>query len=218
MFVKQLIGRQANMVIDMPFAEAKACIDNGTAVQATQEEITAAMEQSSAPVVAPPNEVLLAGYRVEPSEKGGYDVFDAGGVKISDSEKQPLRNQLEAREFVLVYSRRVRGLPEPTELGEAGGNAGGAGDDDNYKDHTVEELQKMAADRGLETSGATKKADWVRLLDRDDKVKKALADGEYEVLTVAELQKLAADRRIDLGDAKTKVDIVEKIKGEKAAA
>jgi hypothetical protein len=52
MFVMQLIGRQADTVIDMPFAEAKACMEQRHSSPATEEEITAAMEQSSAPIRA----------------------------------------------------------------------------------------------------------------------------------------------------------------------
>lgn len=209
MFVMQLIGRQADTVIDMPYAEAKACIDNGTARRATEDEITAEMERTTAPVTNVSREQLLAGYRMEPNEAGGYDVFDAGGVKVS---QEPLRNQLEAQNWVLGYSSRVRGLPDDLFTQTSGGEGAGGDGDVDYSKKTVEDLQKIAADRGIDSSGAKKKADWVDLLERDDKVKKALADGEYEVLTIAELKKVAADRHIDLGDATVKADIIEKLK------
>src|SRR3954471_20828631 len=171
MFVMQLIGRQADSVIDMPFAEAKACMENGTVRQATQEEITAAIEQPSAPFVAPRDEILLAGYRMEPSENGGYDVFDAGGVKISRSERQPLRNQLEARDFILAHSRRVRGLPDPEVLrGESGEGAGG--EEVDYEEMKVDELKALADRRGVAATG--NKPAIIKALQRDDTVQAAV--------------------------------------------
>ncbi len=213
MFVKQLIGRQAGFVIDMPFAEAKACIDNGTAERATEDDITAALEQSTAPNVDVTPEQLMAGYRTESAESGGFDVFDAGGVKIS---QDPLHNQIAARDFVLQHSRRVRGLPE-ADLFAGKGEGGGSSDGDDaqeedYDGHTVEELRKMADDRKVDTSKATKKADYVSALKRDDKVKKAIAEKDFEHLTIAELKAFAEEKNIDLGDANSKTDIVDKVK------
>src|SRR4051812_6481870 len=109
MFVMQLIGRQTDIAVDMPFAEAQACIGNGTARRATDAEITAAMENSTAPHVNVTPEQLLAGYRTEPALSGGFDVYDAGGVMISEA---PLHNQIVAREFVLKHALHSRGLPE----------------------------------------------------------------------------------------------------------
>jgi hypothetical protein len=182
---------------------------NGTARRATEEEVTAAMERSSAPIAHMTTEQLLAGYRLEPAEGGGYDVFDAGGVKISTEDKM-LRNRLEAEEFVVGYSRRVRGLPEADLFKSEGSDDGDA----EYGKSTVEELKAMADQRGLDSSSATKKADWIKLLERDDKVKAALAAGDLEVLNIAELKKVAADRHIDLGDSTAKADLIGKIKGD----
>jgi hypothetical protein len=198
MFVMQLIGRQAETVIDMPYAEATACIGNGTVRRATEE-------QSTAPVVHMTTDQLMAGYRIEPFEGAGFNVFDAGGVKIN---QEPLRNQLVAQEFVVDYSRRARGLPD--DLFKQQQSGGGANDDGdvNYDGNTVEELQRMAADRGIDSSGASRKADWVKLLKRDDKVKAALAAREFDTLTVDELKTVAVQKSIDLGEAKTKPEIV----------
>lgn len=214
MFVKQLIGRQAGMVIDMGFNEAMACIDNGTAQRATEDEITDAMTATTAPVASVRPEELIAGYRMEAADDGsGFHVFDPGGVRLTGKDDQPaLRNHLEAQQFMRDYALRTRGLPEDPKP------EGGEGSDlfneeaVDYSKKTVEELQAMAAARNLDTSGATKKADWIKLLERDDRVQKALKDIDYDVLTVAELKKVAADRNIDLGDATAKGDIIEKIK------
>lgn len=216
MFVYQLIGRQADTVVDMPFAEAQACMGNGTARRATEEEVTAAMERSTAPVAHMTTEQLLAGYRLEPSEAGGYDAFDTGGVKIS-TEDAPLRNKLEAEQFVAAYSRRVRGLPE-ADLFKLKGDGAGAEEVDLSK-MKVEDLKALAADRKIDISGLTKKDDIIAAIERDAAIKASLAAGSYDDLTVAELQKVAFDRNIDLTGKTAKADIIEAIKagGAKSA-
>ena len=208
MFVMQLIGRQADTVIDMPFAEAKACMEAGTVRQATQEEITAAMEQPSAPFVAPRDEILLAGYRMEPSENGGYEVFDAGGVKISKSEEKPLRNQLEARDFILAHARRTRGLPDPGVLrGDKADD--GAGGEVDYEEMKVDELKALAERRGVAATG--NKPTIIKALERDDTVRKAIADRDFEVLHVDELRAHAEQEQIDLAGKHSKPDIIDAI-------
>jgi hypothetical protein len=219
MFVKQLIGRQAGMVIDMGYEEAKACIDNGTAQRATEQEITDVMNATTAPVESIRPEELIAGYRMEAADDGsGFHVFDPGGVRLTGKDDQPIpRNHLEAQQFMRDYALRTRGLPEDKKPEDDGSSKPDAEVVD-YKKNTVEELQAMAAARNLDTSGATKKADWIALLERDDRVQKALADIDYDVLTVPELKKVAADRKIDLGTSTDKAEIIAKIKAAPATA
>lgn len=83
MFVKQLIGRLAGTVVDMPYAAATSNIAAGTCVLATDEEVAAA-GLTSAPIADPaPAEALPIGYRIEPAEVGGFDVYDPGGVRLN---------------------------------------------------------------------------------------------------------------------------------------
>ena len=72
--------------------------------------------------------------------------------------------------------------------------------------------------RLLDSSTAGKKADWIALLRRDDKVKAALAAGDFEVLTIAELTKVAEDQKIDLTGKTAKPEIVEQFHTADASA
>lgn len=107
MFVRQKIGPQAEQIIEMPYVAAQACIDAGTAESVTDEEI---QEAGLVPAeVTPPNkaETLPPGYRVDLAvdlddddnefTPGGYDVFDAGGVRLTAEVDIP--NQAAARSF-----------------------------------------------------------------------------------------------------------------------
>ena len=89
MFVKQLIGRMAGTVVEMPFAAATSNIAAGTCVLATEDEVTAAGLQAVPTVTATEPEVLPAGYRTEVAEVGGFDLFDAGGVRLN---QEPFAN------------------------------------------------------------------------------------------------------------------------------
>lgn len=107
MFVRQKIGPQAGEIIEMPYLAAQNCLAVGTADPVTDEEIA---EAGLAPaVVTPPNkaETLPPGYRVDlcvdlddddnEFTPGGYDVFDAGGVRLTATTDIP--NQAAARSF-----------------------------------------------------------------------------------------------------------------------
>lgn len=89
MWVKQLIGRLAGSVVDLPYSAAENAIANGTAVAAMDEEVIAAgfqVENGPAPVNL---DVMPIGYRVEPTEVGGFDLYDAGGVRLNE---EPIPN------------------------------------------------------------------------------------------------------------------------------
>ncbi|MCP1852801.1 MULTISPECIES: hypothetical protein [unclassified Bradyrhizobium] len=91
-------------------------------------------------------------------------------------------------------------------------------DDGDLSKKTVAELQAIAAERKVDISGLTKKADIVAALENDAKVKAAIEAGNFDELTVPELQKLAADKNIDLGGKTAKADIVEAVKAGSAPA
>lgn len=89
MFVKQLIGRMANTVVEMPFAAATSNIAAGTCMLATEDEVAAAGLEMRPTTISAEPEALPAGYRTEVTEVGGFDLFDAGGVRLN---QEPFAN------------------------------------------------------------------------------------------------------------------------------
>jgi hypothetical protein len=95
MWIKQLIGRLAGQVVDLPFSAAENVLANGTGVLATDTEVIAA-GFDPVPVVAPVRtDVLPIGYRAEPTEVGGFDLYDAAGALVN---VEPLANMIVAIE------------------------------------------------------------------------------------------------------------------------
>lgn len=207
MYVRQLVGRQAGQIVEMPHEVGKAAIEGETAAAVTDAEIHDGGFQAINQDLPVTPDALLAGYRIEPSASGGgFDLFDQGGVRVNEAA---YHNYIEAREGALQYARRARGLPDLFD-GTDGKDEPG---EDAYDKMNVQFLRAEADKRGINSSGATKRADWLALLKRDDEVKKALAEGNYDALTVDELKKVVADRKVDLGDATSKEDIIGKLKG-----
>lgn len=107
MFVRQKIGPQAGEIIEMPYLAAQNCLDVGSAEAVTDEEITAAGLKPAD--ITPPAkaETIPPGYRVDlcvdlddddnEFTPGGYDVFDAGGVRLTADVDIP--NLVAARSF-----------------------------------------------------------------------------------------------------------------------
>lgn len=96
MWVKQLIGRLAGSVVDLPFSAAENAIANGTALAATDREVIDAgfaVAAGPAPVAL---DVMPIGYRVEPTEVGGFDLFDAAGIRLNG---EPLPNMAAVLSF-----------------------------------------------------------------------------------------------------------------------
>lgn len=217
MFVRQKIGRQAGQIVEMPFAEAKANIDAGTADRLTDEEIQEAGHQAAASNAEVPPDQLMLGYRIEPAESGGFNLFDAGGVPVN--KEGPFHNHIAARDAALKHARAMRGLPDLFDgaIGDSNSGTSEAGDD--YEKMTVEQLKAVADERKLDSSGARSKKDWVHLLKHDDKVKAAIASGDFDALTVADLKVIAEERNIDVTGLTTKPEIVDAVKnGAKAKA
>lgn len=99
MYVVMEIGRMAGAVVDTPFHVAQSGIMNGTMRKATDAEIVAA--NLEVVVEAPPvaNDFgLPVGYRVEPTEGGGYDLFDPGGIRLNTL---PIANLAAARSLAV---------------------------------------------------------------------------------------------------------------------
>lgn len=220
MYVKQGIGRDAGQVVDMPFEQAQALLANGTATKPTEEEVLAAQEAQVArgPDIHP--DQLLVGWRTEPAESGGFDLYDPGGVKVNG---EPFHNQIAARDGAIAAARRSRGLPDlfGEDSTTSQGAGGGEGSPD-YKAMTVEDLRVEANKRKIDDATARKKADWIGLLEHDDKVQKAIAERDFDALTIPDLKKIAEEQNIDLGSASSKPEIVaavsEKYKAPEPAA
>lgn len=208
MWVKQLIGRQKDMIVEMPFAEAQLAIGNQTASQATPEEIVEAGHQPASQAVEVHPDKLLEGYRIEPSEGGGFNIFDAGGVQLNDD---PLHNHIVARDHAVNHARAMRNLPPMAEKTEGGAD---------YADLTAEQLRAEAKARGLDDSKATKKKDLVTLLTKDDAAKAASAgsdavvDPDFDAMSVEQLEAIAAEQKIDLTGLADQAAIAAKVKAE----
>ena len=95
MWIKQLIGRLAGQVVDLPFSAAENVVANGTGVPATDAEVIAAGFEVVSVVVPVRTDVLPLGYRVEPTEVGGYDLYDAAGALVNVA---PIVNMIAAVE------------------------------------------------------------------------------------------------------------------------
>ncbi|WP_132254730.1 hypothetical protein [Methylobacterium segetis] len=100
MYVRQLVGRLAGTIVQMPFSAATSNIAAGTCATVTDDEITAAgLQLEPVPSDAAPDG-LPAGFRVEPTEGGGFDLLDAGGVRLND---EPFPNLPAARSFAAEH-------------------------------------------------------------------------------------------------------------------
>jgi hypothetical protein len=206
MFVRQLIGRQANQIVDMPYADAMANLNAGTAARVTDDEVREAGHQAEAANLEVPPEQLLSGYRIEPAIEGGFDLYDPGGVKVSE---KPFHNHIEARAGAIAYARKARGLPDLFDPTGQGGKSSSAGGDTevDYEDMKVDDLKALADKRGVAATG--NKAAIIKALERDDTVRQAIAARDFEVLHVDELRAHAEKEQIDLTGKTSKQDIVE---------
>lgn len=146
MFVRQLIGREAGNIINMPYDAAQSCLAMGTVEAVTDEEIAAAGLEAPEPVVANRPDELPRGFRVEAIPGGGYDLFDPGGVNISKDVDLP--NLIAARELAWSVIHPVDATPDTDAL-EALSNA---------------ELYELCEKTGIEISSRAKKADLIAAL------------------------------------------------------
>lgn len=156
MFVRQLIGREAGAIVELPYHAATACLAGGTAAEVTDEEIAAA--GLTLPPAAPVNEPeqLPRGYRAEPDIEGyGYNVIDPGGVTLN---QRPLPNLAAARSLAHEHAD-----PRPKLAEEAGND-----EDDEPVDLAVltrAQLDALAAERGIDVHDAKNKADVIAAIE-----------------------------------------------------
>lgn len=140
MFVRQLIGREAGTIINLPFTAAQSCLAMGTVEAVSDEEIAAAGLELEPVVVNRPDE-LPHGFRVETIPGGGFDLYDPGGVNISKEVDLP--NLIAARDLAWSILHPAEAAPDTTAL-EALNKA---------------DLQKIADDAGIEIASGAKKAE-----------------------------------------------------------
>lgn len=146
MFVRQLIGREAGNIINMPYDAAQSCLAMGTVAAVTDEEIADAGLQAPEPVVANRPDELPRGFRVEVIPSGGYDLFDPGGVNISKDVDLP--NLIAARDLAWSVIHPVDVAPD-TEALEA---------------LKKDKLQEIANTAGLDIPSNAKKGDIIAAL------------------------------------------------------
>jgi hypothetical protein len=210
MWVRQKIGRTAGAIVEMNFDAAQSALASGVVVAVSDEELKQAGFPSQGSMAEEPVDKLLADYRIEPSKSGqGFDIFDAGGVRLNE-EGKPLHNHAAARDAAHALARAARGLPPADK--DKRGKDGKLLNDTKYEAMKPAELDKAAADRGVDLSSAKTPADKIALLRHADKVRAAIEAEDYAVLTRPELDKLAAERHVDVSKAKTDADVVAALK------
>ena len=106
MFVRQLIGRQAGTIVEMPFHAATAALACGTCSEVSDAEIAAAGIVTAPRVSAVTAEEAPRGYRIEADPVAGYNVRDPGGVQMN---AQPFPNLSAARSFAHNHHQHAAG-------------------------------------------------------------------------------------------------------------
>lgn len=97
MLVRQLIGRDANQIIDMPFTAGQNCIAAGTAAALSQAEVEAASGVARIEgVMMAVQDAAPTGYTIELDPVEGYNVKDPGGVLLT---RKPVPSAAAARDF-----------------------------------------------------------------------------------------------------------------------
>jgi hypothetical protein len=92
--------------------------------------------------------------------------------------------------------------------GEGGGKEAGGDEKTDYSHMKGPELKDLIKSRGLELNGASKNAEFITILERNDKVTAAVAAKDWDVLHVEELKDIAEKDTIDLTGKSTKADII----------
>lgn len=218
MYARQLVGRQAGSIVEFPPEVAKAKIADGTAEEVSEKEIREDGLNSAHQDTPVKPDQLLAGYRIEPADEGGFHLLDAGGVKVvkgdGDDATDTFHNQPEARAFALEHALRVRHMAQPWDPSAETGDK----DDAKYDDMTVPQLRVEVEKRGIVPVPGAKKAEFVAALDRDDKIGTAIADGKIESVSEDDLRAYAADHKIDLVDKTSKDGVIAAIKAVRKPA
>ena len=106
-WVRQLIGRQRDEIVQMQHHEAEACLANGTVTTVTEDELLAAgipSRQTGNGEVA--KEEPPPGYRIDIAPEGeGYDVFGPDQRERLNVELMP--NKAAARVFAHEHADKI---------------------------------------------------------------------------------------------------------------
>lgn len=164
MFVRQLIGRTAGTIVEMPYSAAEACLANGTVARVTDEEIRQAglTPPEPPPQVAVP--VVPPGYEAHSRIDGqGYDLFrqpvtrnERGDIIDEAVNPTPLHNLAALRDFIaqVVEAPSHQDRTQPVEIPEG------------WADLKAEDMKALAASLGADPAPATK-ADAAAFIDAE---------------------------------------------------
>ncbi|TPJ60829.1 Rho termination factor N-terminal domain-containing protein [Mesorhizobium sp. B2-6-1] len=152
MFVRQLIGREAGTIIELPYHAATASLGMGTCAEVTDDEIAEAGLTPAPTYSAIRPDEMPDGYRAVASEGGGFDVIDAGGVVVN---QEFIPNLPAARSFALALAGHEVPPADPVEVNDP---------DEDLEKMTRAELDALAAERGVDISEAKNKGDVIAAL------------------------------------------------------
>ncbi len=153
MFVRQLIGRQAGEIVEMPYHAAEACLSNGTVQRVTDAEIVAAgmTPPEPPPVEAAP--MVPHGYEaISRLDDQGYDLFrqpvtrnERGDVTDEPVNEKPLHNLAALRDFITqVVEAPKPADPQPADIPEG------------WQDLNAADMKALAVALGADPAPATK--------------------------------------------------------------
>lgn len=152
MFVRQLIGRQAGQIIEMPYHAAEACLAQGSAERVTDAEILAAGLTPEAPVpVAELSITLPDGFEAHARPDGlGFDLYrspvtrdDKGEITSEPLNAAPLHNLIAARDAAV-------------QLVEPPAPAGPVDIPEGWEDLKAEPMKALAVALGADPEPTTK--------------------------------------------------------------
>jgi hypothetical protein len=192
MFVRQLIGREAGTIINLPAHAAEASLLAGTVSTVTDEELAEAGLNETPAEPLPYPEQMPPGFRAEPSEDGGFDVLDAGGVTLNTEfiPNLPAARSF-AHDYVAAQSTTAPAVdPEP-----------------NLDKLSRAELDALAASRNIDVSKAKNKAEVVALLQGEGVERQP----DFGAMSDDELKAYAEEHEIDLADATEHADVIAAI-------
>lgn len=155
MFVRQLIGRTAGTIIEMPYSAAEACLANGTVALVTDEEIRQA---GFSPPEPPPRAVVPLvphGYEAHSRIDGqGYDLFrqpvnrnERGDITDEPVNPTPLHNLAALRDFITQVVEAPARVDPPCPVVEI---------PDGWVELKADDMKALAVSLGADPAPATK--------------------------------------------------------------
>jgi hypothetical protein len=122
MFVRQLIGRNAGQIVEMPYHAGSSNITMGTCAAVTDAELSEAGIEIPAMNSESPPEAMPEGFIVKDAEGGGFDILDGDGEVLNQDH---IPNLAAARSFAQAKfaeraneSKSVKSALDPVPEGE----------------------------------------------------------------------------------------------------